>query len=242
MPGLGRKPFVPDRRDWNVSKLMGIVAAGAVPKVWESHTVLNQRDTPHCVGFGNAGFGNCAPVDDEYDDEDGHLLYYEACAIGGYPGTEDGAFTRDGLKALRARGRITAYAALPDTQAISTWLANMGSVIVGTDWTEAMFTPDAEGFIAPMGETVGGHCYLLIGVDEQEYTFTMLNSWGAGWGQDGRAKIRIEDFHWLLAAGGEAWAAVELPLDAPPPEPTRKPWLLLLWEWLLRLFGKEVKG
>ena len=104
MSGLGRRPFVPDQRDFPANRLRTLIRSRqATPKSWTIDRVLDQGSTPHCVGFGCADYGNCLPVDDEYTDADGHALYYEACEIGGYPNTEDGANVRDGLKALRAR-------------------------------------------------------------------------------------------------------------------------------------------
>jgi len=232
--GLGRKPSPFDARDWKAGRLLALKAAGYVPKSWECDAVLDQDGHPYCVGYGVAGYGNCAPVDDQYTNADGDALYREACAIGGYPDSEDGAYTRDGLKALRARGRIAAYAALPDVNAVAGWLANEGSVVVGTDWHAGMFDV-VGGYVVPNGPVVGGHCYLLIGVDAD--SFTLLNSWGIGWGDEGRARIRQEHFAGLLEREGEAWAAVELPLDAPVP--VRPTLWQRLWAFIMRLLRRR---
>ena len=227
MSGLGRRPFVPDQRDFPANRLRTLIRSRqATPKSWTIDRILNQGATPHCVGFGCADYGNCLPVDDEYTDADGHALYYEACAIGGYPDTEDGANVRDGLKALKKRGRIAAYALLGDIDEVNDWLSNSGSVIVGTDWYADMDDPDTNSFVTPTGEIRGGHCYLLSGVDFN--TLYFLNSWGEGWGRGGGFSMTDDDFAYLLRTGGEAWAAIEL-VPGPAPTPTRPSWLAWLW-------------
>jgi hypothetical protein len=58
------------------------------------------------------------------------------------------------------------------------------AVIVGTNWYQGMFTPDADGFVAPgVGDTVaGGHEYAVLGVDVQAEFLWLVQSWGIGWG------------------------------------------------------------
>ena len=48
------------------------------------------------------------------------------------------------------------------------------------------------------------------------------NSWGSGWGQNGRFKMTVQDFASLFANGGEACAAVELPVAAASAVPELK--------------------
>ena len=55
--GLGRKPSPPDERDFAVARLEQMIFAGAaVPVLWNDPVVLDQGKTPHCVGYGGAGF------------------------------------------------------------------------------------------------------------------------------------------------------------------------------------------
>lgn len=191
-------------------------AAGNTPpfptadKTWEAAFTLDQGNTGHCVGFGWAGWGNTLPVDDNWVDADGHAIYYECKVIEGDPGGEDGAYTRDGAKAMLNRRRLSVYA-FADTMAdILDHLRGKGPVVVGTDWTNDMFEPDSSGYVKPTGGVAGGHCYLMYGV--QGDTLIFKNSWGDGWGLDGSFKMRISDFQVLLDAYGEAVATVELPL------------------------------
>lgn len=160
--------------------------------------VLDQNPSAHCGGFGGCQWGNLEPIDDHYKDADGHALYYEAVAIGGYPGSEDGVESRWVAKALKARARLSTYAFAKSTDEITDWLRSKGPVMVGTDWTDDMFEPDANGYISPTGAVEGGHFYNLCGHLPAEEAYLMLNSWGDSWGSNGQAKIKIADFAKLL--------------------------------------------
>lgn len=174
------------------------------------HFQLDQGATGHCVGFGWAAWGDATPMIDDFDDADGHNIYYEAKVIEGNPGGEDGAYTRDGAKAMKNRGRLTTYAFANGKDEILTWLRQKGPIVVGTDWTSDMFEPDANGFVKPTGSVEGGHCYLLYGVLGDVLLFK--NSWGDGFGVDGSFKMKVDDFGTLMQAWGEAIVSVELPL------------------------------
>lgn len=185
--------------------------------IWaDPDAVLDQGNTPHCGGFGGAQWGNTDPVEDHYGNTDGHALYYEAVAIGGYPKSEDGVQSRWVAQALLARKRLQTYAFASSVAEVRAWIQSKGPVMVGTDWTTQMFSPDADGFVSPSdGDVAGGHFYVLVGDLSAQNAFLCLNSWGAGWGQDGRFKITHSDFQTLLDGiswAGDAIVSVELPL------------------------------
>jgi hypothetical protein len=186
--------------------------AGA--KLWsDAEAVLDQGQTSHCVGFGGAQWGNTDPVDDKYTNADGDKIYYECKVIDGEPNQEDGSTVHSLATCLQNRGRLNVYAWASTTDAITQFLSTQGSVIVGTDWYNDMFNPDANGFIAPTGGVAGGHCFLLDEYDPTQEAYGILNSWSSSWGKNGRAYIKIADFNTLLQSNGEALAAVELPLS-----------------------------
>lgn len=191
-------------------------ASGTVPptpttdKIWRVNFQLDQGNTGHCVGFGWAGWSNSEPTENQYVDNDGHAIYYEAKVIEGDPGGENGAYPRDGAEAMRARKRLNVYAFADTIDDILTHLRTKGPVGVGTDWTYDMFEPDSNGFVKPTGDVAGGHWYLLYGVEKDALLFK--NSWGAQWGDNGSFRMTIPDFQSLLDDMGEAIASVELPL------------------------------
>src|SRR5262249_37867530 len=125
--------------------------------VWEDLIQLDQGPTNHCVGFGWAAWGDCAPVEDQYQDADAHKIYYECKVIDGQPQLENGSSVRSGAKAMQNRGRLGAYVFASTTQEVEQWVSNHGSVVIGSDWKHDMFTPDDQGFVHPTGPVEGGH-------------------------------------------------------------------------------------
>ena len=224
--GLGRRPSPPDARDYPVCRFgqqvgemryrMRRIGRGKPDIEWVSEVVLDQGKTPHCVGFSFAGFGNVLPVDSRMTDEDGHRIYRSAKIIDGTPESVEGATIRSGAKAYRNIGRINAYAFSKDLDEIKAWVQTFGSVVVGTLWKEAMNYPDYNtGLVQCKGEIVGGHAYLLTGYSVSTDTFTVLNSWGAGWGKRGRFRCKVKEWWDLFREDddGEALMAIELPIE-----------------------------
>lgn len=188
-------------------------------KVWQDKDQLDQGNYGTCVGNGWAQWGNTDPVNDNYTEKDARAIYYEATVFDGSPdnpdapgGGQQGATVRSGAKAMQQRTRLSTYAQAATEDDIKAWIAQKGPVVVGTDWMNDMFNPDANGYVKPTGGVAGGHCYLLVGDLESEGAFFFQNSWGSGWGQNGYFKMKYADFQTLLSKGGEAWVAVELSL------------------------------
>jgi hypothetical protein len=178
---------------------------------WELKLQLDQGQTGHCVGFGWSGWVDAMPVEGTYQNADGHALYYECKVIDGEPLAENGSYVRSGALALRNRGRLSAFGFATTTDEIDDWINNHGPVVVGTSWTDDMFNPDAQGFVKPTGADAGGHCYVMIEKIDSEDAYVFQNSWSAGWGQNGRFKMKRSDFGSLLSDFGEACCAAELP-------------------------------
>ena len=178
---------------------------------WDLKIQLDQGQTGHCVGFGWAGWVDAKPVEGTYQNADGHALYYECKVIDHEPLAENGSTVRSGALALRARGRLAAFAFARTTAEIDDWIDHHGPVVVGTTWTNDMFDPDATGYVKPTGPDAGGHCYVMLERIDAEDAYVFQNSWGAGWGQNGRFKMKRADFAGLLQDQGEACCAAELP-------------------------------
>lgn len=171
---------------------------------------LDQGQTPHCGGFGWAQFGNVAPFDDHYTNADGHAIYYEIKVVEGQPKQENGCSIRGGATAMVNRGRISGYGFAADIAGVKDWVRTKGSIVLGTDWTNDMFNPDAQGYIHPTGSLAGGHCYDIIGDLVADKAAVCLNSWG-NWAKAGVFLIKWTDVESLVfGRGGEACAALEL--------------------------------
>jgi hypothetical protein len=231
--GLGRI-YVPDARDYPPSTLhalLGVDHAAPLPPsvLWADAAILDQGAFGTCVGNGWAGWGDAEPIVDTFVEKDARAIYFEATKIDGQPddpdapgGGQQGSSVRSGAKAMQARGRLSAYAFTTTLSAVREWLANHGPVVFGSDWTNDMFNPDAQGFVKPTGGVAGGHCFLCIGYDGD--TFRFRNSWGSGWALNGDFLMTSADVQTLLTgiqSPGEACLSAESPFQpAPQPQPS----------------------
>jgi len=232
--GHGRVPSPLDPRDFLLRHYL--TAPQYAHRSWDVGPVLNQGMTPHCVGFAGANWGNCLPIDDEWSNDKGHALYYAVKDLEGQPGEENGAYVRDLAKVLRAEGRIGRYA-FGDLDEARDFVLTQGPIVLGIDWYEGMYHPDALGRVRPSGSRTGGHAILLFGCDEQYAC--LQNSWGDAWGVNGCCFITWDDLERCFGYDGEAMAAVELPLCHPPVPPVLPWWrraLEAVADFVWRLF------
>ena len=207
---FGRIPSPIDRRDWDLGDFIEPSFKVAQEAKWDfPGTPLDQEGTAHCVGFSMAHFGINLPTFTQYTKQDAHAFYYKCKTVDGYPTAEDGTTIRSAAKVLQDVGAINHYAFAKDIESIRWWLLNKGPLIVGTIWSEGMMKPDACGRLDIAGYILGGHAY-LINEWRKDNHIGIKNSWGPGWGIDGKAYITVEDFKALFYYGGEALAAVEL--------------------------------
>lgn len=211
--GLGRLEEAPDPRNYRMSAAVAILRKEErKPRVWHSDRTLDQLKEPACVGFSWAGWGIATPVEDDWTNAMGTDIYKAVKKIDGMP-DQDGSTVRFGAKVMQQRGRLGTYFWADDVDEALDFVAAPygGPVVFGTGWTASMFKPSlVQAIIAPRGRIVGGHAYLVIGV-EPRYAI-IRNSWGSRWGDGGNARIRIGDLKYLFDAGGEACAATEKPL------------------------------
>jgi|SRR5690349_22174584 len=177
--------------------------------------VLDQGSTPMCVGYGWRQWLSSAVLMTK-DGPSAPVIYREAQKLDEWPGEDyDGTSVRGGVKALQERGHVASYVWAFDAATARDWiLAGKGTVVFGTDWYEGMFDPDAKHFLNLSGGVAGGHCYLVCGYSSERKAFRIVNSWGAGWGDKGRAWIRFDDADRLIKAAGEACTAVEQKVKA----------------------------
>ena len=169
---------------------------------------LDQKQTPHCVGFSMAHFGINMPIHAFYNTEDAHNFYFKCKEVDGFP-NRDGTTIRAAATVLRNVGLIEAYAFARSMATLEYWLLTRGPVIIGVRWTTEMMFPDENGIITIGGQTLGGHAVLVNEKTEDGY-FGFKNSWGKNWGLNGKGYIKREDLAKLLADRGEALTAVQL--------------------------------
>jgi hypothetical protein len=250
MPGFGRR-FVPDDRDRNflMRRMLPDVRrlALATRKTWGIHrTALDQGDTGTCVGHAWRNFLRCAPVRTEKSGPSAFDVYRasvlkdtwpsnddESRLPDGDPGLDFGTSVRAGAQAVTDFGRLKSYVWAFDLQPAVEWVLTEGPVVLGTNWYSSFMRPDDEGIvrISPTATVVGGHAYLLRGVDTRRALALCSNSWGDGWGRSGELLLPFRDLERLIHEDGEVCSAVEKslrPAAVMPPrttafEPRRRP-------------------
>jgi len=219
LAGLGRLSQ-PDPRNRNFALPKEFVPPAVRRKFWWGAEVLDQLDTPQCVGFAGYGWllGGPTTNEPEFTPED---LYRWAQERDQWAGTDyDGTSTLGLMKALKDKGYITEYRWAFDAETLVAWLLTNGPVLVGTNWFMDMFTPNIHnGFIEPTGDVVGGHEWRIVGADRDKVcpdgsqgAVRMVNSWGTGWGDKGRAWVSLDDLDLLIKGDGEAVTAIEIRL------------------------------
>lgn len=198
--------------------------------------VLNQGSLGSCTG--NAGIG-CLGRDPFYGTltgtgkfpltEDGAVaLYSRATGVDPYAGTYPPNDTgSDGLsiaKVLKAEGMISGYLwAFTPQEALEALMDR--PVITGVPWFNSMFDPQPNGecVVNPASGDAGGH---EVCVDQFEFAggadggrVWFSNSWGEGWGRNGRAWWSFNAWSRLLAMNGDVTQFVPVTKPAPTPEP-----------------------
>jgi hypothetical protein len=188
---------------------------------WERVLViLDQGQLGSCTG--NAGTGALgtqpfydavgsdvlpAPDDGKAGEEFAVQLYSDATKAdvyaGEYPPDDTGSSGLGICKVLKARGTIRAYRWARTPYGLLRLLQN-GPVLQGMPWYNAFFQPDSDGYIDadptwPSSGIAGGHEVEAVGVeldtsDAFSSTIIYANSWGPGWGLEGRFKMRLRTY------------------------------------------------
>lgn len=184
-------------------------AAPAGVKHWRDDWYRgDQGDTPHCVGFAWLHWLANDPIRGQYLTPAG--IYDFAQRLDDWKGEAyEGTSVRAGCKALRSLGYVERFEWCATVDQVAAAILTRGPVVFGSTWFEGMNDPDGAGYVDATGEQLGGHAYLLNGVDTHRRRFRLLNSWGPNWGDVGRAWLSFDDAAELLADDGEACSALE---------------------------------
>jgi C1A family cysteine protease len=201
--------FAFDKRDYNFQLTQEKM--GAVDKTfqyWHVGAVTDQGSESSCVGHAWANWLKASPVNVDPMRPSG--LYELAKFVDEWQGEDyDGTSVRAGAKILKMTGHIQSYSWAMDVDTVVQVLLQKGPVVVGTKWLSNMFNVDKRGFVDVSGADIGGHAYLLYGVNVEKGFVSIRNSWG-DWGKKGNAKMWIDDFACLLDDYGECCDAVAL--------------------------------
>lgn len=208
-------------------------AGVAQTKVWERITpILDQGDLGSCTGnatvgaLGTAGLFEHLTTEQQaaLDEAQAVKVYSLATSLdefdGSYPPEDSGSSGLGAAKAAQQLGLISGYQHITSIAAAQTAIL-AGPFIVGTNWMSGMDNPGASGLVHATGSNRGGHEYECYGYDANHDMWLFCNSWGEGWGDEGRFMYSGADFTKLLRAQGDATTFV--PITAPAPTPTPEP-------------------
>ena len=213
---FGRQPLT-DARDASYP-IRSLVEAAPPPTVtarnWNANGWWgNQENTPMCVAYswlhwledGPVTHRGAAPLLAP------EIIYGEARVIDDIPGENyDGTTVRAGAQVMRQRGFVSEFRWADSVEDIVNAVLSFGPVVMGTNWYQGMMNPSKTGFITPSGPVVGGHAWVINGVNLANQTVRMKNSWGRGWGAKGFALLTFVDLARLLREDGEACLATEI--------------------------------
>lgn len=213
--GLGRL-HAPDPRDRGFALRVGLPHVEPFTKYWPMTAgVLDQGDTSQCVAYSWTHFLLAAPTTHKA----GALgtlssfavdLYRRAQDVDEWPGNDyDGTSVRAGAKVLQAEQRLAEYRWAFSALDARDHVLTRGPLVIGVNFYERMFVPNADGYLLPEGELAGGHAMVLIGYSKPRAAFRVLNSWGKSWGDKGRAWMTYDVLQRLLNEDGECCSAVE---------------------------------
>lgn len=219
---LGRRREREDDRDYQFERPKRRRRVATTYKSWPDRTWRgDQGNTPQCVAYSALHVIENSPI--TYPSSGPvvapKVIYDYAQANDEWPGADyDGTSVRAGAKAALSRGFISEYQRIDTIDDIVYAVQNLGPVIVGTDWTDDMFSPiwkkDAKGtyrwMLVPTGAVAGGHAWTLNADNIPGRVFRMLQSWGPFWGDDAHAWISFDDVEQLVfGQNGEAFRYVE---------------------------------
>lgn len=204
--------FARDRRDARFR----IRAAASMrrSRMWAEGTWNGDQGlTPQCVGYAWAHWLHASPIRN-YLHPSGIYQFAQTCDE--WEGVEyDGTSVRAGAKVLHRLGLIESYGWGRTVDDLVYMLLERGPAVVGSEWFEGMMQPDELDIIRATGDSVGGHAYLVSGVNTKTQFFRVKNSWGTLWGDGGRAYISFADMERLIALEGEICLATEVRAKAP---------------------------
>lgn len=222
LAGLGRL-YAPDPRDKKFAlKMVADPTTVVRPKMWNTPGFFDQGGTSQCVTYATKKYLTAGPVTNPLSKHPWDFQqFYDLCQDNDeWPGSGyDGTSVRAAFKVAKTAGLISEYRWADNEPTVRTYVAFVSPMVLGTDWTIDMFTPDRWGYITPTGRNAGGHAWLAGGVDPKRIhpltgdvgAYRGITSWGK-WGRTANSRfwISFKSVAQLIENWGEAALAKEV--------------------------------
>lgn len=185
---------------------------------WEVNgKILNQGTSNACVGMAFTHMLNSEHFDelrfkitgskDTLDEQFAYQIYTEATQIdefvGEFPSEDTGTSALAMCKVFNRKPWISEYQTAHGWEELKKAIQT-SPVAIGTYWSAGMNIPDNDNFILPVGQELGGHQTLMVGLNIEDEYVTLLSSYGDSYGDKGRVKMRFNYFSELLHNDGDA--------------------------------------
>ena len=205
-----------DERSLNFRAAPQAVALPTGGRIWRTGPTLDQGEEGACVGFACAGEAAASParvpnVTDAY----ARAWFHRAQYLDEWPGQDyPGTSVLAGCLVGRERGCWSGFRWAKSAEEFASAVVRTGPGVAGITWREDSYDTDALGVLRASGAVVGGHAILVFGfipaVPSQymrnrlaslglldgfdslgDAAFLVQNSWGSGWGKEGRALVPV---------------------------------------------------
>lgn len=224
MPWLGRR-FAPDDNDHDYPMRAALGDVHVLPDwaYWPANGFLDQGPTGTCVYHAWYSLWMGSPSRNKFDQaytpfdmyREGVLVDewaqndYEATLSDGL--LQFGSSVRAGAKVAQRRGWIEgSYVWGFDLPTPLAHVLTKGPVVLGTNVTVGMTTPDKNGLVKYTGRLLGGHAYVWDGANRTRGIGRLRQSW-RNWRY---FYMTLEDIERLILDDGEACASTEIKLVA----------------------------
>jgi hypothetical protein len=192
------------------------IRALIAPKVprsytWRCKVNLDQGTEGACTGFSVTHEAAARPVEIlSVTNATALEVYHRARQLDEWPGEDyEGSSVLGAMKAGKERGWYDEYRWAFGEEDLALAVSYKGPSVLGINWYEGMFAPDAEGYVHVSGRLAGGHAILCNGYHARTRTYRLHNSWGPAWGVGGDCFISADDLSRLLHEQGEACIPVK---------------------------------
>lgn len=167
----------------------------------------------------NSGGPGVAPASPQLTMEAARDWYRIGQVLDQYPGNSYIGTTGLGIaKAGKERGYWTEYRWNRTLAELAGSLVEHGPVVLAGPWHAGMYRIGPNEPLTLRGPRVGGHMFCLFTRRRHPvhgWGADMLNSYGYGWGDGGRAFVPDDTIAAMLANGGESFVPLGRPATAP---------------------------